>query len=90
MLTKTDETTAPVVAEVVTASPLSDAVRSRLTEKLSSDFGKVIELDERIDPRLIGGIRVSVLGRLFDSSIATQLDEVKLKLFTDLAEVNDL
>ncbi|MDR1412896.1 MAG: F0F1 ATP synthase subunit delta [Actinomycetes bacterium] len=84
MLTNTVESRA-VVAEVVTAYPLSDKTRDHLVEKLSSALRRPVELDEHLDPQVIGGIRINVLGRLFDSTVATQLHELQLNLASTIS-----
>lgn len=68
------------VAEVVTAHELSDALRSSLVEKLSAAFGRPVSLREKVDPAILGGIRISIAGRVLDGSVASQLDAVRVAL----------
>ena len=66
--------------EVVTVfSPvaLSDAQKERLKQNLSLRLKKTIELHEKIDESLIGGIRLSLDGEMIDGSIKSRLDEIK-------------
>ncbi len=69
-----------VVAEVITAMELTDATRSSLVEKLSAAMGRPVSLREKVNPAIIGGIRISIAGRVLDGSIASQLDAVRSAL----------
>lgn len=69
-----------VVASVVTAHELSDATRASLVEKLSAQMGRPVSLREKIDPSIIGGIRISIAGRVLDGTISSQLDAVRVAL----------
>lgn len=69
-----------VVAEVVTAVELTDASRASLVDKLSAAMGGPVSLREKVDASLIGGIRISIAGRVLDGSVASQLDAVRAAL----------
>lgn len=45
-------------ASVTTAVPLDDGQRKKLMEKLSAMTGKQIVLKERLDPAVLGGVRL--------------------------------
>ena len=64
-------------AEVVSASPLSDAQKDRLRRALSERTGRQIELSERVDPALLGGAVARVGGLVFDGSLRTQLEQLR-------------
>ena len=64
-------------ADVVTASPLSDAQRSRVTSALAGSTGKHVELDIRVDSSLLGGAIATVGGVVFDGSLRTQLSQLR-------------
>jgi F-type H+-transporting ATPase subunit delta len=71
-----------VPAEVVTAVPLTDALRASISEKLSSSLGKRVELRERVDDSILGGIVINVAGRVLDGSLRKQLLDVRSALST--------
>jgi F-type H+-transporting ATPase subunit delta len=75
-----DEAAGRTRAEVVSASPLSDAQRERLRRALASRTGKQVELSERVDPSLVGGAIATVSGLVFDGSLRTQLDQLRSAL----------
>ena len=65
----------PVVA--YTAVPLSDELRRKLTAKLSTVTGKTIELDCRIDPETLGGVRLDFDGRQVDGTVRRRLEDIR-------------
>lgn len=69
-----------VVAEVTTAVPLDDKLRSIVTDKLSASLGRPVTLRERVDGSILGGIRIRVAGRVLDGSLASQLSAVRVAL----------
>lgn len=64
----------PVTA--FTAVTMSDSQKQRLTEKLSQVTGKTIELECRIDPACIGGVRLDYDGRRVDGTVKNRLDSI--------------
>lgn len=69
-----------VAAEVVTAVPLSDAQRASLADALRHSLGKAAEVTLRVDPAILGGLRIKVGSRLFDASVKSRLDQLKFAL----------
>ena len=59
--------------QVVSAQKLEAAQLDRLKEKLARKYGKSIELEETVDPELIGGFTLQVGDEITDYSVATQL-----------------
>lgn len=66
--------------QVTSARPLSDAsreaIRNRLQEALS--FEPIIE--DRTDPRLLGGLTIRVGDRVYDSSLRTRLKQLQIQM----------
>lgn len=58
---------------VKTAIPLSPDLRRRLAEAASRYTGKQAELEEIVDPALLGGLVVQIGDEKIDSSVATSL-----------------
>jgi F-type H+-transporting ATPase subunit delta len=65
-----------VTAEVTTATPLSEEQRKGIAASLES-VGKTLELNEMVDPNILGGLMVRVGDRRFDASIRKKLNELK-------------
>ena len=71
----TDNGILPVTA--VTAVPLSDALRKKLADKLSTVTGKQIELTCKVDPDCLGGVRLDYDGKRLDDTVSHRLDSVR-------------
>ena len=67
-------------ATVVTTTPLTDELRKQFINIVASATGKTIELEEKIDPKLIGGYILRVNDRQIDASLRSRLNELKLEL----------
>ena len=65
----------PVIA--YTAVPLSEELRRKLTAKLSTVTGKTIELDCRIDPETLGGVRLDFDGKQVDGTVRRRLEDIR-------------
>lgn len=75
-----DEAHAIVRATALTAIPLKVRQKKALTEKLSAMTGKRVELENRIDPDLIGGIRLRYGGVQLDDTIQARLETLRKSL----------
>lgn len=69
-----------VTAEVVSATALSAAQLKGVQTALAEALGKTPEVSTRVDPSLLGGIKVRVGSRLFDASLRSKLDSLKFAL----------
>ena len=69
-----------ISAEVVTAMPLTAAQSRALAAALRTALGKDPEIDTRVDPAILGGLKVRVGSRLYDASLKSRLDSLKFAL----------
>jgi F-type H+-transporting ATPase subunit delta len=60
-----------------TATPLTTSQASRLKEKLSAITGKTIELNNLLDPDILGGVRLDYDGKQLDDTVAYRLDSIR-------------
>ena len=65
------------IAEVVSAAPLDDAARGALVSQLAGITKKQITLQEKVDPALLGGMRVKIGSMLLDGSVKRRLEGVR-------------
>lgn len=65
----------PVTA--VTAFALTQVQCARLQEKLAAVTGKTIELTNRVDPAILGGVRLDFDGKRLDDTIAHRLNNIR-------------
>jgi F-type H+-transporting ATPase subunit delta len=64
-------------AEVISATPLTEQLRSKFKEIIKREFGKEVELHEKVDKDLIGGYILKVGDRQIDESIKGKLQMLK-------------
>jgi F-type H+-transporting ATPase subunit delta len=77
------ELTGERTAVVRTARPLSADQASRLTEALSTAFGGVVHLHQRVEPGLLAGAKVTVGDSTFDGSVLGRLERMRDMLSTE-------
>jgi F-type H+-transporting ATPase subunit delta len=65
---------------VVSARELAAAELNQIVERLARIYGKRFEVTTRVDPSLLGGIRITMGDRSIDGSIAGRLDELAREL----------
>ncbi len=68
------------IARVLTASPLTSAQKSSLSQKLSQMLGLTVELKEEVRPGLIGGMMIYLGDQRMDGSVLGQLEKMKQRL----------
>lgn len=71
-----DEVTGRLLVQVRTALPMNDELRAKVVHQLNTHFSKEVRLQEAVDPAIIGGMVIRVGDTVFDSSIASRLDQI--------------
>jgi F-type H+-transporting ATPase subunit delta len=74
-----------VEATVISARPLDETHRRALTDTLRKVTGAEPMLRTRVDPSLVGGLKVRVGDREYDGSLAGQLKRLRRRLRTAAA-----
>lgn len=69
-----------LLVHAVTAVPLTTDQLERLTKKLMAITGKQIELRGRLDPEILGGIRLDYDGKRLEDTVAQRLAAVRSAL----------
>jgi F-type H+-transporting ATPase subunit delta len=70
-----------VTAVVTSASPLSDADLDVVRRRVATmGVGSTVELEQRVDESLIGGLTVRVGDRLIDASVRGRLERLRAQL----------
>lgn len=79
-VTEVEERSGIISAEVISARELPAAERSDLRSKLEKLTGKSVNLNFSIDQNIIGGMVTRVGSTVYDSSVKTQLENLKEQL----------
>jgi F-type H+-transporting ATPase subunit delta len=66
---------------VTSAREIAPGELSALVEKLERAYGKKFEASVKLDPALIGGVRIAMGDRVIDGSVAGRLEELTRTLF---------
>jgi F-type H+-transporting ATPase subunit delta len=69
-----------IVAQVTSAAPLDDALRARLERELSVLSGQQVTLQEALDDKLLGGMRIVLGSRMIDGSLARRLEGLRRRM----------
>ena len=69
-----------IEAKAITAHDMSDDEKNKLQEKLSSKFGKKVELTNVIDKSILGGVLVRIEDKVIDDSIKGKLEKLEKSL----------
>ena len=69
-----------VEAEVVTAVALADAQRDAIAKALSGISGLGVDLETRLDPKVLGGVLVKMAGKSYDGTVRGRLKALKSRL----------
>jgi F-type H+-transporting ATPase subunit delta len=75
------------VVKLTTAIPLSDDIKKIIGQELQKSSlltGKTIELNEKVDPSIIGGLTIQVDDQLFDASIKHDLQHIKRQFIKNM------
>jgi F-type H+-transporting ATPase subunit delta len=67
---------------VSTAEPLDSATEQKIAQEVQNHIGLIPVLEKQVHPELIGGIVLRVGDRVYDGSIATQLQRLREKMTT--------
>lgn len=71
-----------VVVTAVTAIPLTPELREKIRDKVKAQTGREAEIEETVDPSIIGGLVLRVGDVVVDASLRTRLEEMRRSLET--------
>jgi F-type H+-transporting ATPase subunit delta len=69
-----------VEAEATSAVELSGAQKAALAKALGALSAREVDLETRLDPRLIGGVLVKMAGKSYDGSVRGRLKALRSRL----------
>lgn len=68
------------VATATVARPLTGEQVRSLEDRLSAGYGRKIVLNQVIDPRLVGGVRITIGDDVIDATVRSRLDDLRQRL----------
>jgi len=75
-----DEARNIMKAHLISAQEVSADDMKILAEKLSTSTGKTVQLQQTVDPSLIGGIKIRMQDQIIDATVAKRLEMLKEQL----------
>lgn len=63
-------------AQVTTGEKMTEDQRARLIEKLHKMTGKEIQLSEKVDEKVIGGVLLEMDGKRYDNTVRHRLEKI--------------
>ncbi len=69
-----------VRAQVVTAITLPGDLSAQLNARLAASTGKTVILEQRVDPAVVGGVKVTLGDYVLDGTVRTNLDLLRKTL----------
>jgi F-type H+-transporting ATPase subunit delta len=68
------------IATVRVAIDLTEGERSRLSEALSRQYGRLIQLNVIVDPSVVGGARIDIGDEVIDGTIVARLEDAQRRI----------
>lgn len=69
-------------ALAVTAVPLDKKISDDLKVSLSKSLNKQVDLENRVDPSILGGIVLNIDGKVMDGSVKQQLERLRAQFLS--------
>lgn len=76
----TDRDSGVIRAEVTTAIPVDDDLKTRIGRELGEKLGAAIQTEVHQDPTILGGLIIRIGDRVIDSSVRTRLAQLQMAL----------
>lgn len=70
-------------AMTITAVPLSKRDREKIRRKLSDQYGAAFEVENYVDPEILGGVILNIEGKVVDTSLRNQLAKLKSRMLSN-------
>jgi F-type H+-transporting ATPase subunit delta len=78
-----DEHAGRMRATITSARPLDPMLETRLKTALEKSSGKVVLIDKREDPAILGGLVTQLGDTVYDGSVRTQLQQLREELLSE-------
>ena len=78
------------VGVINTAIPLGDAEIQKLEKSFSTKLNKIVKLTNEVDETILGGVKVKIGDKIYDSSVKSQLDRISSNLLTSATKKEEV
>lgn len=75
-----NEASGIISVHAVSAVELTDAQKQKLQQKLEAVTGKTVQLETRVDPACLGGVRLDYDGKRIDGTVKNRLEAMAAQL----------
>jgi F-type H+-transporting ATPase subunit delta len=72
-----DEKSGRIRLLVTTPVPLDDQQRQQIADAVGATLGKSVKIDERVDPKLLGGLLLRIGDQVYDGSILGKINGLR-------------
>ena len=72
----------PLAGEVISAVPLDDEQRAKITTDLQARYGDRLDLRFDVDPSLIGGLIIRIGDQVLDNSLRARLSAIQRNMLS--------
>lgn len=71
---------------VTTAVEATAAQIELVTKAVTKKYGKTVEISQVVDPRIVGGVQITIGSRQLDGSLKGKLDQIRKRFVTNSNE----
>ncbi len=75
-----------VLSEVTTATEADASILDALRDKVAATTGKTVEMESKVDPRLLGGFRISYDNNMYDATLSTKMEQLRKEFSKNIYE----
>lgn len=75
-----DDKAGRVTVDATVATPMDDATRKGVIDRLGNALGREVTLNEHLDESLIGGLKLRIGDQLIDASVSSRLRRMQQQL----------
>jgi len=65
---------------ITSAEPLTDEQLASFEEKTGALLHKNVKLENKVEPSILGGVRIFIEGKVIDASVKTQLRDLEIRI----------
>ena len=67
-----------VLSDLVTHQPIDDNARAMVTRMIEEYTGKIVELHDRTDPKMLGSFKLEFDNKMYDARIRTKIRRLRI------------